>query len=417
MTGYTNVSMYGATPMALPLLLGGVVFWVYVVYRWALPRPIAGIPYNKDAGNSILGDVPAMVSHVSRTKQIFTWLVAQNVKLNSPVVQVFCRPLGKPWVVITDFRESQDILMRRTKEFDRSDFFIDIFSGLLPDHHIWMKTNDTFKAHRRLLQDLMTPAFLQQVAAPHVYSAAMDLVKLWEEKLRLTKDHPFSAASDIYHAALDSVWGFTFGTESGVSTTKAQLQLLSSLQALDLPADVSKPANVPSGPNPPAFDAVLTLTESLEVTVRSPLPRLHHWFLRQLPYMRRAKACKDNMIADELAKAESRLTHGAEADQGVRCALDDVLRREFLAAQKEGRPPMHNTRTIYDEVLNFSSHTPSLLDTLTNRLPALWIHSRRSRNHLHHHYMGSKAPRGQPRGTKEASLDPPRRSRHTRSRE
>jgi hypothetical protein len=157
-------SLFGAVPTAMPLLVGGMAVLVYTFYRWAHPRPIPGIPYNKAAANSILGDLPAMLSAMSATDQIFPWMAAQNVNLNSPIVQLFTRPFQKPWVVLTDFKESQDILLRRTKEFDRSDFIGDVFLGLIPDMHISMKSHDEkFKTNRNLLKDLMTPGFLNQV--------------------------------------------------------------------------------------------------------------------------------------------------------------------------------------------------------------------------------------------------------------
>lgn len=108
--------------------------------------------------------MPGMISAVLKTEQIFPWMTSQNVKLHSPIIQLFCRPLQKPWVVITDFKESQDILLRRTREFDRSDFLGDVFIGLTPDMHISMKSHEErFRQHRNLLKDLMTPGFLNEV--------------------------------------------------------------------------------------------------------------------------------------------------------------------------------------------------------------------------------------------------------------
>jgi len=143
---------------------GIVVIVLYAAYQWALPKPIPGIPYNEEATHNLLGDIPAITKHVKETGEIWNWVGAQNAKLNSPIVQIFTRPFAKPWVLIADFRESQDILMRRTKEFDRSDFFGELFLGMMPDFHISMlSSNPEFKIHRRLIQDLMTPAFLNEV--------------------------------------------------------------------------------------------------------------------------------------------------------------------------------------------------------------------------------------------------------------
>jgi hypothetical protein len=163
-------SYFEGNMSTLIVFIGSILTISYLCYRRLLPHPIPGIPYNKEAVGSILGDIVPMAKHIGDTQEIYTWLTQQNVKLESPITQIFARPFQRPWVVITDFRESQDILLRRTKEFDRASFVSDIFLGLLPEHHISMKTNDTFKQHRRWLQDLMTPAFLHDVAAPRIYT-------------------------------------------------------------------------------------------------------------------------------------------------------------------------------------------------------------------------------------------------------
>ena len=82
--------------------------FLYVSYRRLMPKPIPGIPYNKSATRSLFGDVPEIMSYISRTQEIWPWITEQTRKHQSPIVQVFARPFSKPWVVIADHRESQD---------------------------------------------------------------------------------------------------------------------------------------------------------------------------------------------------------------------------------------------------------------------------------------------------------------------
>ncbi len=91
--------------LALVVVCGVVL---YVSYRRLLPKPIPGIPYNKSATSSLFGDVPEMMKYISRTQEIFPWITEQTRKHQSPIVQVFGRPFSKPWVVISEHRESQD---------------------------------------------------------------------------------------------------------------------------------------------------------------------------------------------------------------------------------------------------------------------------------------------------------------------
>jgi hypothetical protein len=53
------------------LLLGVLLAGLYMGYRAMLPKPLAGIPYNRDAAKKIFGDVPEMMRYVMRTQRIF----------------------------------------------------------------------------------------------------------------------------------------------------------------------------------------------------------------------------------------------------------------------------------------------------------------------------------------------------------
>lgn len=189
-----------------------------------------------------------------------------------------------------------------------------------------------------------------QVAAPQVYSAIMSLVDLWTEKSRLSQGHPFSATSDVYEAALDAIWAATFGLDQETSTTQDQVRLLASMHDVNLPKDVDKAVEFPQAPHLPAYKAIFTLAESLEASIKSPLPRFHHWVLRQLPYMRKARAAKETMISNEIDNAARRMMHQNEQDQVTRSAMDDILRREILLARKQNRVPVIKSRPIIDEV-------------------------------------------------------------------
>ena len=322
--------------VVLMLLLASSVL-LHIAYRTVLPRPIPGIPYHKSSANSLFGDIPTMIRYISSTNEVISWFSNQCIELNSPIVQLFIRPFGRPMIFIADWRESQDILMRR-KEFDRSNFFGEVFLGLLPKAFISMQTNDTFRHQRRLLADTMSPAFLNQVAAPRIHEAALDLIELWQLKIKLARNHPFPASSDIHHMTLDAIWAATFGTSS--CTTKSQVALLSSLAKLEsLSPDENIPAGFPKGPTPPAFNAIVTMTDSLDNAIGSPLPSWHHWLIRQTSSYRTAKRYKDALFDGQFRNAGNQYSDDHNSQKEVRSAVESVLQREAIAARKEGRAP------------------------------------------------------------------------------
>lgn len=128
----------------------------------------------------------------------------------------------------------------------------------------------------------MTPGFLTEVEAPQVYCNAETLIELWELKCRLADGQPFEAAADIYDAALDTVFAATFGLKAQDNTITSQCRQLlkhaSSHERVDArsdPVDLAmdhseQPVKFPRFPRPPVFQAIVTLTESLEVAVKAP---------------------------------------------------------------------------------------------------------------------------------------------------
>ncbi|GKT50630.1 cytochrome P450 monooxygenase TRI13 [Colletotrichum spaethianum] len=332
---------------------------LFFFYQALLPRPLSGIPYNEAAAKSLLGDMPEMVGHAEKTGEMYDWLGAQNIKHRSPIIQVFGRPFSKPWVIISDFYETQDILMRRGKEFDRSAFTADLLRGVIPEHHSRWQTNDEYKSRRRLIGDILTPSFLRQVAAPLLHESTMRMTALWREKARLAKGHPFWAMKDISHFALDAVLGFTFGPGlEGLSATQPNVDVLSSMPSLpsgDNSEDTTdlEPVELPHAPPSPVIEGLLKLSDSLETAMKSLFPVLAHWFLRQRPAMKTAIRVKEDFIRRQIDLSTARVQIGSEK-HAVRCAVDEMVRRESSQAAKEQRPPAFHTRLFYDELYGFT---------------------------------------------------------------
>ncbi|KAK4548598.1 hypothetical protein LTR36_009508 [Oleoguttula mirabilis] len=321
------------------------------LYRLALPKPIPGIPYSVDSANRILGDVPDALKWHRERSEIFTFLTAQAVKHRSPIAQVFLRPFGKPWVILTDFREAQDIMTRRTREFDRSAFFGDLFFNLGPGNQVHMPTGDVWRAHRRLMADTMSNAFMNDVAGPQIYSSALVMINLWSEKMRLANGQSFDASVDVGKGALDAIWAATFGSEIG--TTSEQLKLLSGLDESEVVKNADGAITFPSATDPEAFIAIMTLSNSVEIALNSPIPRLHHGLaLKLMPSLVSARKVKDQLLKRHLDAAWERLQDN-EKDDAVKSAMDLVVQREAIMAKKEGRAAQYDTQAVRDELFGF----------------------------------------------------------------
>ncbi|KAF2172646.1 hypothetical protein M409DRAFT_16608 [Zasmidium cellare ATCC 36951] len=346
-----NVSLPTAGAVALAIALLG-----YACYRAALPRPLPGIPYNKKSAQRLLGDAPDLFKYKAENGDLFSYVAKMAVEMNEPVFQVFMQPMGRPWVVIMDPRETHDILTRRIKEFDRSKFFGQIFSSMLPKFHVHMPTGDEWHAHRRLISDTMAPTFLNQVAGPQMWDSMSSMVELWKEKARLAEGRPFSAFHDCHNTTLDIIWAATFGGGMGPNTTRAKR--LAEVDKLELGSNVDKAVDFPEPQDPPAFKSITTLVDSMTIPVNSIIPAPAHWFaLNTDRTLINARRKKDQLIRAKLREAQEKFSHVAKDDvestAGLKCALDLVVSKELKMAQKEGRTADLDSQALQDELFGF----------------------------------------------------------------
>ncbi|KAK4223162.1 Trichodiene oxygenase [Podospora fimiseda] len=343
------------------LSFGGLVLAIGLVflYQAAKPKPLPGIPYVTASADKLLGDVPAVLSHVKETDgTLITYILEQMRKLNTPIMQVFVRPLSKPLVIIGDFHEMHDVLIHRHKDFDRAELLGNLVKGLAPDHHIQLKTNDKWKHQRRLIQDLMTPTFLHKVAGPALHSNISRMVDLWREKARIANGRPWPAAHDINHVALDAVMGFAFGDSSDHSATRPALEVLRGLNSEQIAAlrgfgNQDEPITFPTASKSPVLGAILELTGTVNGMHGNPWPALAWAYVMRKPRIKRAVATKEAYISTQLSGAVRRLTGPNSEKQRVSSALDHMIVSETKLAGKDGRAPDYFSRAMVDEIFGF----------------------------------------------------------------
>lgn len=80
------------------------------------------------------------------------------------MVQVWIKPLQPPAVIISDYMAIEDLMVRRTKEFNRGKGFKWLFGQVSPEFHITKPSGSPeYKRSKELIRDLMTPKFLNEV--------------------------------------------------------------------------------------------------------------------------------------------------------------------------------------------------------------------------------------------------------------
>ena len=89
--------VYRIIKSLLGALLGGVYFYLATQPELNIQTLITRL---------LRPDIPDVLKWHAETNELMSYLTAQCVELNSPIIQLFVRPFSKPWIIMTDFRES-----------------------------------------------------------------------------------------------------------------------------------------------------------------------------------------------------------------------------------------------------------------------------------------------------------------------
>ncbi|KAI8633447.1 cytochrome P450 [Xylariaceae sp. FL1651] len=339
-------------------------FLVYLGYRWALPKPLPGIPYNAEATKSLFGDGLALMKEVSQTGDVMAWFLKQNQKTGSPVSQIFLQPLGKPLIIVRDWRAARDVMLHRSREFDRSSLMITYAEGLLDRQHFVLQTGPEWKQRRRLIDDTMSPVFLHGPVSQAVYENSLNWVKLWRLKARLADGRPFRAYYDIHFAILDTVLGFSFGSRFPHSATRPQIKRLARMTQDELRGSPEAPKSAssntliefPEEPIDSGLRSMLELLDTLEEVKTSPFIPLKWWLIKRTSTFQNRKRMKNECILAEVKKAvESRTQytksrHEEQLPSLMCCAAEAIVDREARNAQKENRSPQFLSAMVVEEI-------------------------------------------------------------------
>ncbi|KAL7623509.1 hypothetical protein AAE478_007192 [Parahypoxylon ruwenzoriense] len=355
MTIFDTIQPTGLIPLSpgLFLVLAAVTASIYGFYQWLLPKPLPGIPYNPESAKKLLGDAPDLRRTIQETNEFNTWCAQQNEKHKSAIVQVFVDPFSKPWILLSDFAEAQDILLRR-KEFDRSSFISDRM-GPLGCFQARFKTNNYWKMSREWVKDLMTPSFLETFVGPGINEAVLSLLKLWEEKSRLGNGRPFSASDDLNNCSLDVMLTFAFGKHLGHTAVGPHVELLSQLQPSQIKAgSLDEPANFPEPPVHEFISATHESTVLTEILVNTWSPRFSLWWMRQWAWYKRVFNTTERTIREQAKTSLQRLRAGAIGAT----AVDHMLMREESHAARLKRSPLYDSQHMTDEMFGivFAGH-------------------------------------------------------------
>lgn len=154
-----------SSPTSITVIILVCIGTIYWLFRKAYPQPLPGIPYNHHATQTIMGDLAELGERQKDVQGMRPWFLEQAHRHNSAITQLFLGPFSKPAILLSDYREVNDILSHRDAVDFKRGKKVEVFSGILPHAHPAMETFDPrFREARDLVRDLMAPSFLNNVS-------------------------------------------------------------------------------------------------------------------------------------------------------------------------------------------------------------------------------------------------------------
>ncbi|KAF2171188.1 hypothetical protein M409DRAFT_18305 [Zasmidium cellare ATCC 36951] len=333
------------------LVLLALTAILYLASRAALPKPLPGIPYVPGSEKNLLGNLPLALAHTKHAGRFSSYFYKPAEDLGVPLLQLFMQPFGRPCLLLCDGREAQDLMTRRAHEFEYADFAIDLHRGAWPGTLAALKTNERWRANRRMLGETTTSRFVNSVGLEAMYRGAGELVELLALKARLARGEVFDVREDLKNATADIIWTYSYNGKLGAVSSQIEA-LNESNKLLDNQVLAAK--------LPDVLKAIIDISATSQIPLESPLGITHQKLvLRLTPKLRRATAVHDARLEHEVKQAAKRLSEKKlPADESAMASMlnrlqatfgDEIPASELKAVQNELALMMHaGQKTVAD---------------------------------------------------------------------
>jgi hypothetical protein len=169
--------------------------------------------------------------------------------------------------------------------------------------------------------------------------------------MHLSNGRPFCDKHDIYNVALEAIWGTLFGVDGIATITRENISLLRTQRVTTQLTTHDDAMVFEQHAVPSAYEAILRLTECIDYLLKFPFPGVIGWLIRNMvPSVRKWTMLKDRTINNEISKAKQRMERESTGRQDSLTAVDYMLRRERMAAERQSRLPEYQSRIMIAEV-------------------------------------------------------------------
>ncbi|KAJ1326969.1 cytochrome P450 [Microdochium nivale] len=352
------------------------IIGICVLYFQALPRPIPGIPCNRESAKRLMGDIPIMLAKKKNggiTRDFFPELFRTQ---KAPVAQFFRGPFIAPVVAVGDYQAAYELLVKHGKDFTRGYTMKAMWRGIAPAHFVGMEASDPAqKAARELVKDLMTPSFLNEVNAPASYSKIMHFVEFWQHKVIRSEGRAFDAGPDLHALIYDIIMAAATNINQsnshiGQATARSNKQSI-----VNSASDETEAAMIQDIEVDDLLQSLNVLSEMAGKSLTKLFPGMFYCLENRKASVRKAFRDRDSIISSYIADSVRRMHEaGGHALFSPLSAVDFIVKREAMAAQRDGRAPSFFSDTIIQVVFGYllAGHdtTHSAISFLVKRLGA-----------------------------------------------
>ncbi|WWC86654.1 uncharacterized protein L201_001531 [Kwoniella dendrophila CBS 6074] len=269
------------------------------------------------------------LGRIMRNNGSFTDFFDKSSETLGPICQIKLGPFAH-MVVITDYLEIENLLLRRHQSLDRSSYTVNLFKGILPKALLTLKTDEIWRHHRKLLSTTMTPKFLRTVN-PNITRSAEELVKLWQEKSKLANGRSFEAELDLESATMDAICGIALGENWNIiSGYTSKLSHCTEYSSRDAVIEDGKRNEIRFRLEAPELaESVWYIFNT--VPLQNPFPSLTHYFISLSPTYKKHIKRIENFLKQKIREARSKASRFSPnvAEDMANNTLDLVIAKEL----------------------------------------------------------------------------------------
>ncbi|KAL6866183.1 hypothetical protein ACO1O0_002288 [Amphichorda felina] len=223
------------------------------------------------------------------------------------------------------------------------------------------KSNPQFKVNRQIASNLMSPAFLNGVAAPQIFQQAKELVDIWTAKYQAAQGRPFASELDISIVSYVALRSIAFGP-SASNELRSYTEMLQSPTASKQVHMDKEGGNQKDVPFPfPECPAVhqYHVTRKVETFIARaqafPFPRMVWHVLHLFGAVRKYLRIRDEHFDTAYAAARERVERAADGRGQLSSGLDYMIHRAELAAQRRDVQSVMSLPMMRDEMTGYVS--------------------------------------------------------------